>query len=98
MEIKSFITKDMFTNLAGCIAIVEACTQTIKILCADSIKPYTLLIAFIFSLFVSVIRLFFTEDFSKENIILVLINVVVIFLGSVGVYQVGIKQIERLLT
>lgn len=97
MQIESFITKDAFANLAGCIAIVEAFTETTKLLFGEIIHPYGLWISFIYSVIISVMRLIISEDYDKDNIILSLVNIVVIFLGSVGIYQVGIKSIEKLI-
>lgn len=97
MKIESFITRDAFANLAGCVTIVEAFTETTKLLFGENIHTYGLWIAFIYSVIISIMRLMISDDYSKESLILSLVNIVVIFLGSVGVYQVGIKSIERLI-
>ncbi len=94
-EINSFIDKDIFKTLAGCIAIVEACTECVKYLFPEI--TCGLWLAFLFSVVVSFIRLLFNNDYSRDTIILTFINIVPIFLGSVGVYQVGIKPIAKLL-
>lgn len=94
-EIDSFINKDVFTTLIGCIGIVELFTECVKYLLPEI--DFILWIVLIFSTLVSLIRLRFSNDFSKENIILTIINIIPIFLGSVGVYQVGVKPITKLL-
>lgn len=95
-KIDSFISKDTFKSLAGCILVVEACTECIKFLFPD--VNCGLWVAFIFSVAVSFVRLTFNEDYSKETIILTIINTLPIFLGSVGIYQAGIKTITKLLS
>lgn len=97
MEIETFVTKDSFKSLAGCIALVEAATQALKLLIGSLLNPYCLWVAFIFSVLVSVVRLILSEKVDRESIILSAVNVIVIFLGAVGTYQVGIKPIEKLL-
>lgn len=95
-KIDSFISKDTFKSLAGCILVVESCTECIKFLFPD--VNCGLWVAFIFSITISFVRLLFSEDYSRENIILTIINVLPIFLGSVGIYQAGIKTITKLLS
>ena len=99
MEFKTFIDKDMFKNLAGCIFVVEACTEAVKLLLLQNVpSTYYLWIAFLFSMIISFVRFLFNGDTTKEGIILSIINTVPIFLGSVGVYQVGIKSLEAFIT
>lgn len=93
-EINTFIEKDTFKNLSGCILIVELFTECIKYL-IPSIN--SLCICFLFSCLVSFIRFLFNNDYSRDTMILYAINTIPIFLGSVGIYQVGIKPIEKLL-
>ena len=95
-KIDSFISKDTFKSLAGCILVVESCTECMKFLFPD--VNCGLWVAFIFSITISFVRLLFSEDYSRENIILTIINVLPIFLGSVGIYQAGIKTITKLLS
>ena len=70
-KIDSFISKDTFKSLAGCILVVEACTECMKFLFPD--VNCGLWVAFIFSVVVSFVRLTFNEDYSKETIILTII-------------------------
>lgn len=95
-KIDSFISKDTFKSLAGCILVVESCTECMKFLFPD--VNCGLWVAFIFSITISFVRLLFSEDYSRENIILTIINILPIFLGSVGIYQAGIKTITKLLS
>lgn len=97
MDVQSFITKDVFKNLAGCIAIVEALTESIKILLGDIMHPYILWVAFVCSIYVGMMRFFMAEEHSKEALMMAILNVVIIFLGAVGTYQVGIKSIEKMI-
>lgn len=97
MDVQSFITKDIFKNLAGCIAIVEALTETFKILMGDLVHPYGLWIAFVFSIYVGMMRFLMGEDHSREALMMAILNIVIIFLGSVGTYQAGIKSIEKMI-
>lgn len=97
MEFKTFISKDVFKSLSGCILVVEACTESAKMLVLNNFPSiYSLWAAFIFSMIVSFVRFLFEADTTKEGIILSAINTLPIFLGSVGVYQVLVKPIENL--
>lgn len=99
MEFKTFISKDVFKSLAGCILIVESCTETVKMLLLQNVPSiYYLWIAFFFSVLISFIHFLFEGDTTKEGIILSIINTVPIFLGSVGIYQVGVKALENLIS
>lgn len=98
MKLDAFINKDMFTNLAGCIMVVEAFTEAIKLLWHDHGHYCGLWVAFVFSVIVSIIRFIFNDTHTKEDMLLCAINVVTIFLGSVATYQVGIKQVQKLST
>lgn len=99
MEFNTFINKEMFGNLAYCVALVEACTESTKMLIGDMFNTHYigLWIAFIFSILISFIRFTFEGETTKEGIILAIINTVPIFLGAVGAYQVGIKPLTKLL-
>lgn len=93
-KLETFIDKNTFKNLAGCIVIVEACTECVKYL----IPGITgLWVAFVFSIITAFVRYLFNDDYSRDAMILSAINVVPIFLGAVGVYQVGIKPVENFL-
>lgn len=96
MADRTFLTKDVFKNLAGCISIVEALTETFKLLCGDLIHPYILWAVFVFSVYVGIARFLMLEKHSKEALIMAGFNIIIIFLGSVGVYQVGIKQLGKI--
>lgn len=97
MEFRTFISKDVFKSLSGCILVVEACTESSKMLMLNHFPSiYSLWAAFIFSIIVSFVRFIFEADNTKEGIILSIINAVPIFLGAVGVYQVLLKPIEHL--
>lgn len=99
MKLDTFISKDMFKNLAGCILIVEACTETAKMLLGDFYAHFLgLWLAFIFSILISFIRFLFEGEYTKDGVILAVVNILPIFLGCVGVYQVGIKPIERIIS
>lgn len=95
VEIQSFIDKNTFKNLAGCILIVEACTECVKYLIP--ISSCGLWVSFMFSVLTAFVRFLFNNDYSRDAMILSAINIVPIFLGAVGVYQVGIKPLENLL-
>ncbi|MDE7425375.1 MAG: hypothetical protein K2N51_17085 [Lachnospiraceae bacterium] len=97
MDTQSFITKDLFKNLAGCIGIVEALTEAFKLLLGDILHPYILWIAFACSIYVGLMRFFMEEEQTKEDLMMAILNVVIIFLGAVGTYQVGIKSLEKLI-
>lgn len=93
-KLQSFIDKNTFKNLAGCILVVEAATECVKYLIPDITGLW---VAFVFSIITAFVRYLFNGDYSRDGMILSAINVIPIFLGSVGVYQVGIKPIEKLL-
>lgn len=98
MELTTFINRDMFKNLAGCILIVEACTESAKLLIGSGYDHYMgLWIAFACSIIVAFIRFVFEGETTKEGIILAIINTIPIFLGSIGAYQIGVKPVAKLL-
>lgn len=93
-EIKSFIDKETFKTLAGCVMFVEACTECVKLLMDDVNGAW---VALFFAVIVSVVKCIFAEDYGKEEIVLAMINIVPIFLGSVGIYEVALKPLSTLL-
>lgn len=98
MEFKTFISKDVFKSLSGCILVVEVFTETTKLLLLnDCPSNYSLWSAFIFSIIVSFVRFIFEGDTTKEGVILSIINTLPIFLGAVGVYQVLVRPVEHML-
>lgn len=84
--------------MSGCVCVVEASTEALKILlCEVGLHNHTYLwITLGFSILASLIRYFLDEEKTKEKLVLALINIVPIFLGAVGAYQVGIKPLENL--
>lgn len=94
-EIKSFIYKNTFSTLAGCILTVEACTECLKYLAPEINGLWG---SFILSCLVALIRFILLEKVNKEAIILSIVNIAPIFLGSIGIYQIAIKPIEKLLS
>lgn len=93
-EIKSFIDKDTFKTFAGCVMFVEACTECCKLLFIDVSGVW---IALFFSIFASMVRWVLSDAEDKQEMILAVINIVPIFLGSIGVYEAGIKPIINIL-
>lgn len=99
MSIENFITKDILKTMAGCVCVVEACTEALKIL-LDGVGFHSqvfLWVSLAFSVLISGLRYVLDEEKSKEKLILAVINIVPIFLGAVGTYQVGIKPLEKLI-
>ena len=79
-----FITMDMFLTLAGCVIIVALIVQALKVYFT---KVNALLLNFIISLLVGVIRIFVVGDFTWQGIILGILNVFVIMLAAGGGYD-----------
>lgn len=79
-----FITMDMFLTLAGCVIIVALIVQALKVYFA---KVNALLLNFIISLVIGVIRIFVVGDFTWKGIILGILNVFVIMLAAGGGYD-----------
>ena len=88
----SFIDKGSFKTLAGCIFVVEIFTESIKQLVPD-IKGVWL--AFFFSVLVSLIKIIVDDKYKKEDIIMALVNIMPIFLGSIGIYETIVKAITE---
>lgn len=94
---ESFINIDTFKSLIGCVAIVTATVQLIK----QYININPILINFIISLVVCIIRIFAIGDLSVTGILMGIINIIPILLSSTGTYEVGkntankIKQIKE---
>lgn len=79
-----FITMDMFLTLAGCVIIVALIVQALKVYFT---KVNALLLNFIISLVVGIIRIFVVGDFTWKGIILGILNVFVIMLAAGGGYD-----------
>lgn len=94
-NLKSFIDKNVFKTLSGCIFIVELLTQSLKQLFPNVEGVW---IAFIFSCLVALVRLLFNDKYTRDDIILSIINIVPIFLGSVGIYETAVKPIINLIS
>lgn len=88
---EDFITSDMFTSLIGCVAIVSASTQVLK----QYIRLNALIINFVMSLLVCIIRIFVIGDLTPMGITLGLLNIVPILLSSTGAYEVGKNIVEK---
>ena len=86
-----FITMDMFLTLAGCVIIVALIVQALKVYFT---KVNALLLNFIISLVVGVIRIFVVGDFTWKGIILGILNVFVIMLAAGGGYDT-VKSIVK---
>lgn len=79
-----FITLDMFLTLAGCIVIVMLIVEALK---KYFTKINALLLNFITSIVVGIIRIFIVGDLSWQGIILGVLNIFVIMLGAGGGYD-----------
>lgn len=93
-KLQTFIDKDTFKTITGCVLVVEAATECVKYLIPsiDGIR-----IAFVFSIVVALVKLLLDNDYTRNSIILALLNIIPIFLCSVGVYESGIKPLEKLI-
>lgn len=78
-----FITKDSFSNLISCAAIVGLITEVLKHFIG--LKP--MILVFFVSLIISTFKLILSENYSKENIILAIINVFPLALTAAGGYD-----------
>lgn len=79
-----FIGKDSFSSLASCATIVGVLVQIAK-----SITPIPpLALSFIFSLFISGLKLILSGDYTRQNIVLAVINILPIALTASGGYDV----------
>lgn len=88
-----FISVDMFLTFAGCLGIVALITQVIKTLPGlNKINPAWS--AFIVSTFVGIIRMCVIGDFTATGIVVGILNIIAIYLGSVGGYET-IKQVAQ---
>lgn len=90
-NINSLIETNMLKSLVGCVGIVEICTESVKYLWNDINGAW---VAFIFSVIVSMVSFLLGDDFSKNTLILAILNIFPIFLCSVGIYEIGIQPIK----
>ena len=82
-KFSEFIGKDDFSSLATCSAIVGVVVQAVK-----EITPiHPLVLSFIFSTVISGAKLVLSGDYSKENVILAIINILPIALTASGGYD-----------
>lgn len=83
-KFSEFIGKDSFSSLASCATIVGVISQTVK-----GITPiHPLGLSFIFSTLISGIKLILSGDYSKDNVMLAIVNIVPIALTASGGYDV----------
>lgn len=85
-----FIGKDTFSSLASCATIVGVLVQIAKSITA--IPPLAL--SFIFSTVVSGLKLVLSGDYTRENVLLAVINILPIALTASGGYDV-LKNISQ---
>ena len=86
-----FITLDMLLSLAGCVAIVAIITQALKTY-FKKLNP--LLLNFMCSVIIGIIRIFVINDMSINGIITGILNIFVIMLAAGGGYDT-IKSIIK---
>ena len=83
-KFSEFIGKDSFSSLASCATIVGLLVQIAKSITA--IPPLAL--SFVFSVFVSGLKLILSGDYTRENVLLAVINILPIALTASGGYDV----------
>ena len=83
-KFSEFIGKNTFSSLASCATIVGVLVQTFK--GVSSISPIAL--SFIFGAVISGMKLLLSGDYTKDNIILAIINIIPIALTASGGYDV----------
>ena len=95
-NLNQFITKDNFSSLTSCVALVITITEMFKLL-FTGIEPRILVI--IFSFIVSFTKMYFEQEDTdldiKKQILIALYNVVPIAIGSIGAYDMIIKVISK---
>lgn len=83
-KFSEFLGKDTFSSLASCATIVGVLVQIVK-----SITPIPpLALSFIFSVFISGLKLILSGDYTRDNIVLAVINILPIALTASGGYDV----------
>lgn len=97
---ESFITLDMFLSFGGCCAMVSGLTQVAKKIAtsneAKEVKYNAKLWAFLFSAIITAIRIIIIADYSLIGVLVGAMNIVPIFLGSIGVYESLLKPVGTL--
>lgn len=98
---ESFITLDMFLSFGGCCAMVSGLTQVAKKIAtsneAKEVKYNAKLWAFLFSAIITAIRIIIIADYSLIGVLVGAMNIVPIFLGSIGVYESLLKPVGTLI-
>ena len=79
-----FITLEMLLSLAGCITIVAIITEALK---KYFTKLNALMLNFLCSVIIGVIRIFIVSDFTVTGIITGILNIFVIMLAAGGGYD-----------
>lgn len=88
-KFSDFIGKDTFSSLASCATIVGVLVEITKSI--TSIPPLAL--SFMFSAVISGMKLILSGDYTKNNIVLAIINIVPIALTASGGYDL-VKKIS----
>lgn len=79
-----FISIDVFMSLAGCVLVVAFITQALK---TYFNKINALILNFIVSFIIGVIRIFVLKDYSFEGILTGVLNIFVLMLAAGGSYD-----------
>ena len=87
-----FFTWEMIATFGGMLALVSAVTQIVKYYVSVDPKWIALGTAIIGQL---AVQFLFYKDFSVGGIVMALINVVAVLAGSITLFEVAIKPIQK---
>lgn len=86
-DFRDFIGKGSLSTLGSCATIVGVSTQIFK----QFFDIHPLAICFIFATTLSIVKLMLSDDYSKNNVLLALVNIIPMALTAAGGYDLLTK-------
>ena len=86
-DFRDFIGKNSLTTLGSCATIVGVTTQIFK----QILPIHPLALCFLFSTIISIIKLVLNDDYTKNNVLLAIINIIPMSLTAAGGYDLLTK-------
>ena len=90
---EEFVSSEFLGTITGCSAIITLCVQVLKKFLPDNVDPKWL--ALVFSITVGALRMIYVGEFDFDGIVAGIINIFVLLSGSIGIYELGLKNLQK---
>ena len=92
---EEFLTLDVLLSLAGCVFLVNLFTEVCKYFLGEKVSDPKWYVITFSIVFVAARNIVFYQDYTLAGILLTLINIMVCFLASIGIYETLLKDFSR---